>query len=130
MTQKKWIPAFIVGFCVFFIIIASCRIDFPQKTGADKGQLWSEKEVNKSTSQDISAGLSEFKYIFRNLAKLARGAVVNVYTTTTVKQRQFMFPFDMFDDFFGDDFLKSVERAEKDEKAGKFHKLNSLRDLR
>ena len=33
-------------------------------------------------------------------------------------------------DFFGDDFLKSVERAEKDEKAGKFHKLNSLRDLR
>ena len=33
-------------------------------------------------------------------------------------------------DFFGDDFLKSLDRAEKDEKVGNIKRLGSLRDLR
>jgi hypothetical protein len=32
--------------------------------------------------------------------------------------------------FFGDDFLKSIDRAEKDIKAGRIRKVKSLRELR
>ncbi len=32
--------------------------------------------------------------------------------------------------FFGDDFLKSLEKAEKDYKAGRIRKIRSLKELR
>ena len=85
-----------------FLVIASCRIEFPQKTEAQK-PLWSE--VPKSAPLSPTADNGSFLDLFKNLTKKLDPAVVNIYTTTIVKQQPFMTPFDFFDDDFFDDWF-------------------------
>ena len=109
MNKKLLFSTFAITI-VIFLIIASCRIEFPQKTEANKS-LWTEASTSESpaATQDSSSFLD----LFKNLAKKLDPAVVNIYTTTIVKQQPFMFPFDFFEDDFFDDWF-GIPRSPKD----------------
>ena len=108
MNKKLLISTFAIT-TILFLIFASCRIEFPQKTEASK-PLWTETQ--KSESPATTQENPSFLDLFKNLTKKLDPAVVNIYTTTIVKQQPSMFPFDFFDDDFFDDWF-GVPRTPK-----------------
>src|SRR3989338_63868 len=107
--NKKLLFATLAITTVIFLVIASCRIEFPQKTEAGKS-LWTE--IPKSESPTPATESASFLDLFKNLTKKLDPAVVNIYTTTIVKQQPFTTPFDFFDDDFFDDWF-GVPRSPK-----------------
>ena len=108
MNKKLLFATFAIT-TVIFLVIASCRIEFPQKTEAGKS-LWTE--IPKSESPTPATESASFLDLFKNLTKKLDPAVVNIYTTTIVKQQPFTTPFDFFDDDFFDDWF-GVPRSPK-----------------
>ncbi|MBI2609115.1 MAG: Do family serine endopeptidase [Deltaproteobacteria bacterium] len=114
MKYKKWMPAFLFIAVSLFLVIASCKVEFPQKAESTKKPLWTEKQ-EETSSLEKSAHVSEFLHLFKNLTKNLEPAVVNIYTTTTVKQ-QFISPWDFFGDFFNNDDFFGVPRTPRQDR--------------
>ncbi len=124
--KKQWVlPVSLVAAIIVIIVVVSSKIEFPQNSEATK-PLWAEVKTSIDPLQ-TSAGVSEFLYLFKNLAKKLDPAVVNIFTTTTVKQQPFAWPFDFFEnDPFFDEWFGVPNRRRQPRREPREFKQRSL----